>query len=154
MLTLITPGQSVAAPRTARAASPALRLFSRDMTALERAEDLLRSAEKASSETERFELTHRAALRAAGVLIARANRERRRPLPLNVWVALQRMGPQGRRIAEDFAPMVRERESLERSPHSRPQPELLDAQHRLTTDLLQSVREQLVEDLALPQIAG
>ena len=37
---------------------------------------------------EAFELIHRAALRGAGIIVARANRDRRRRLPLNVWTAL------------------------------------------------------------------
>ncbi|MDN6301563.1 MAG: hypothetical protein L0J57_00730, partial [Brachybacterium sp.] len=55
-----------------------------DQADLERARDLLRQGRSQLEGDPRaaFELVHRAALRGAGVLVSRANRERRRPLPM------------------------------------------------------------------------
>ena len=65
-----------------------------DQADLERARDLLHQGEAAIADDPReaFELIHRAALRGAGIIVARANRDRRRRLPLNVWTALERIG--------------------------------------------------------------
>ena len=90
---------------------------------------------------------HRAALRGAGVLVARANRERRRALPLNVWLALERLGGQDAERAESLAPLVAERMRLDRNAAARPDPELLSTHLAQTSAHLDLVAERLLEDL-------
>lgn len=149
MLTLIPT-----APQTSRAPAPALRRFCEDSAQVDRAVALLQQAQAASDLAERFELAHRAALRAAGVLVARANRERRRPLPLNVWTALRRLGEEGTALAESFAPLVRLRERLARDTDADIPAPLLEKQRELTEQLIARVREQLLKDLEVPPLAG
>lgn len=55
---------------------------------------------------ERFEHVHRAALKVAGLAIERANAQRKRKLPLNVWKALERMGGKHRERAREAARFV------------------------------------------------
>lgn len=123
-----------------------------DQADLERARDLLHHGEVAAAvdPREAFELVHRAALRGAGVIVARANRERRRRLPLNVWTALERIGGEDAERAGDLAPLVAERARLDRDPSSIPDPVLLQAHIEQTAEHLRSVSERLVSDLPSP----
>src|SRR5699024_9075746 len=105
--------------RYARTAARAQRLWlvqlDEDMAALQRARDLLQQGRDRAATDPRaaFELVHRAALRGAGVLVTRANRERRRKLPLNVWTALDRIGGPEAERSEQLAPLVAERQRLD-----------------------------------------
>ena len=99
---------------------------------------------------EAFELVHRAALRGAGVLVARANRERRRALPLNVWSALERLGGEDAARAEALAPLVAERTRLDRDQSALPDPVLLEQHLAQTSSHLDRVAERLLEDLPAP----
>src|SRR5699024_10540407 len=89
-------GAAAAAPpgSSARAHRLRLALLDPDAADHEQARVLLRQGRSRQEDDPReaFELVHRAALRGAGVLVSRANRERRRALPLNVWTALERLG--------------------------------------------------------------
>lgn len=128
-------------------------LLDQDLSALARAEDLLSQAEQVRTSDPRacYELIHRAALRSAGVLVTRANRARRRKLPLNVWTALDRIGGPGRAWAQDAAQFVVERDRLDRDPAAIPDPELLEHHHATTRARITSVKEELLSDLASPQ---
>lgn len=64
------------------------------------------SAEGELNVAERFERVHRAALKVAGLAIERANAQRKRKLPLNVWQALERMGGVHRVRAREAARFV------------------------------------------------
>lgn len=64
---------------------------------LDECEQIDRVLERASLLVEQdsalaFETCHRAALATAGVVRARANAERKRPLPINAWSAIARLG--------------------------------------------------------------
>lgn len=120
-----------------------------DLAGLERARLLLAQGERAAGTCPReaFELVHRAALRGAGVLVQRANRERRRRLPLNVWTALERLGPQAAERAAQMAPLVAERSRLERSPEAVPDPDLLRRHIELTGRHLAAVSQQLLDGM-------
>lgn len=120
-----------------------------DQADLERARDLLQQGRELAEVSPRdaFELIHRAALRGAGVLVARANRERRRPLPLNVWDALRRLGGEDAERAERMAPLVQERMRLDRTAPAQPDPELLRRHLQETAAHLESVASRLLEDL-------
>lgn len=79
------------------AAPAALREIRQLNASLDRLETLETDIRESSAEgemnvAERFERVHRAALKVAGLAIRRANAHRKRKLPLNVWVALERMG--------------------------------------------------------------
>ncbi|MDO5663162.1 MAG: SAV_6107 family HEPN domain-containing protein [Brachybacterium sp.] len=126
-----------------------LRHADEDLARLEQAEALLADArEQRDSDPRRaFEAAHRAALRAAGVVVAGANRSRVRPLPLNVWTALGRIGPEHRAWVEEAAPMVAERDRLLRSDAAHPDPALLDAHLRATGERISAVRSRLLMDL-------
>ena len=120
-----------------------------DQADLERARDLLRQGRSRREDDPRaaFELVHRAALRGAGVLVSRANRERRRALPLNVWTALERLGGPEAERARQLAPLVAERARLDRDGSARPDPELLRSHLEGTAAHLELIAERLLEDL-------
>lgn len=120
-----------------------------DQADLERARDLLRQGRELAETQPRdaFELVHRAALRGAGVLVSRANRERRRALPLNVWSALERLGGADAERAEQLRPLVAERRRLDRGGASVPDPELLHRHLEQTEAHLEEVSRRLLEDL-------
>ncbi|GAA4530901.1 SAV_6107 family HEPN domain-containing protein [Brachybacterium paraconglomeratum] len=132
--------------------APSFRLrlarLDQDQADLERARDLLEQARAAVQEDPReaFELAHRAALRGAGVLVARANRERRRPLPLNVWTALERLGKEDAERAESLAPLVSERKRLDRNPSALPDPDLLELHLEGTAAHLAQISQRLLDD--------
>lgn len=157
------PAPRPTAPRRASrgGASPvasrrgALARFDADQADLQRAEALLARAraEQESDPRSAFELTHRAALRGAGVLVTRANRERRRKLPLNVWTALDRLGGPARERAEQIPELVRERDRLDRDPAARPDPELLRRHLHDTSAHLARVREEILSDLPAAMVA-
>ena len=134
------------------ASAPSLRLrlarLDQDQADLERARDLLEQARAAvhGDPREAFELVHRAALRGAGVLVARANRERRRPLPLTVWTALARLGGEEVERAESLAPLVSERMRLDRDPSALPAPDLLERHLEETATHLAQISGRLLED--------
>lgn len=123
-----------------------LQRLDRALGELDRAKDLLARARAVRSDDPRtaFELVHRAALRAAGVVIDEANRHRRRRLPLNAWAALSRCGAHHRTWAEAMRPLVAERERLDRRPAGSPDPELLDAHLRMTEERIAGVRAEIV----------
>lgn len=127
-------------------------LLDQDQADLDRARELLRQAREHAEEAPRdaFELVHRAALRGAGVLVSRANRERRRPLPRNVWSALERLGGDEVSRAEEVAPMVAERARLDRDLSLPPDPALLGRHLECTAAHLDLVAERLLEDLPAP----
>ena len=135
---------TAAAPLGSSARAHRLRLarLDQDQADLERARDLLRQGRSRREDDPRaaFELVHRAALRGAGVLVSRANRERRRALPLNVWTALERLGG-------PLAPLVAERARLDRDGSARPDPELLRSHLEGTAAHLELIAERLLEDL-------
>ncbi|MBK0330527.1 hypothetical protein I8D64_03840 [Brachybacterium sp. MASK1Z-5] len=121
-----------------------------DLAALERAEAMLARAQELAGTDPRasYELVHRAALRTAGVLVTRANRTRRRKLPLNVWTALDRMGGDRRRWAEDASRFVVERDRLDRDQRATPDPVLLALHREGTRARIAQVREELLASLA------
>ncbi|MEO2095988.1 MAG: SAV_6107 family HEPN domain-containing protein [Brachybacterium sp.] len=123
-----------------------------DQADLERARQLLQQGRELApvDPREAFELVHRAALRGAGVLVARANRERRRALPLNVWTALERLGGEEARRAEMLGPLVAERTRLDRDASALPEPELLAQHLEGTAAHLDRVAEKLLEGLPVP----
>lgn len=123
-----------------------------DQADLDRARDLLRQGSESveTAPRESFELIHRAALRGAGVLVSRANRERRRALPLNVWTALDRLGGQDALRAEQLAPLVAERARLDRDGSAQPDPELLRRHLEETSAHLEVIAQRLLEGLPAP----
>lgn len=139
------------APVASDARSLRLRLarLDQDQADLERARELLRQGRSQLEEDPRaaFELIHRAALRGAGVLVSRANRERRRALPLNVWTALDRLGGQDAERAEQLAPLVAERMRLDREGSALPDPELLRSHLEGTGAHLEAITQRLLADL-------
>lgn len=120
-----------------------------DQADLERARDLLRQGQELSpvAPREAFELVHRAALRGAGVLVARANRGRRRRLPLNVWTAMSRLGPEEAARAEQLGPLVTERMRLDRDAGTLPDPDLLQRHIEGTATHLEQIAQQLLDGL-------
>ncbi|ATG52530.1 hypothetical protein CFK38_14135 [Brachybacterium vulturis] len=148
--TMSRPG---GAARPVSAGTRALRLrlarLDQDQADLERARELLRQGRSQLEADPRaaFELIHRAALRGAGVLVSRANRERRRALPLNVWTALERLGGQDAERAEQLDPLVAERARLDREGASLPDPVLLHRHLEGTGAHLETVAQRLLEDL-------
>ncbi|WP_062949252.1 SAV_6107 family HEPN domain-containing protein [Brachybacterium sp. sponge] len=136
----------------ARSLKLLLARLDQDQADLERARQLLQQGRELApvAPREAFELVHRAALRGAGVLVARANRERRRALPLNVWTALERLGGEEARRAETLGPLVAERTRLDRDASALPDPELLAEHLEGTTAHLDRVAEKLLEGLPVP----
>lgn len=127
----------------------------RALVVLERSEALVAEAATLREVDPRaaFELVHRAALRAAGVVIDEANRGRVRRLPLNAWAALRRCGEVHRAWAEEVAPMVAERARLDAHPEARVDPALLDAHARSTRERIAAVRAEITVAL-LPAAVG
>lgn len=156
MATTTARGRGRHAGTALRSDARSLRLLlarlDQDQADLERARQLLQQARELSAVAPReaFELVHRAALRGAGVLVARANRERRRALPLNVWSALERLGGEDAARAETLAPLVAERTRLDRDQSVLPDPELLEQHLAQTSSHLDRVAERLLEDLPAP----
>lgn len=136
----------------ARARRLLLAQLDQDQADLERARDLLQQARmlEGIDPREAFELVHRAALRGAGVLVARANRARRRRLPLNVWSALERLGGEDAERAAALGPLVAERARLDRDASAQPEPALLRRHLEETAAHLDRVAQQLVADLPSP----
>lgn len=132
-----------------------LERLDRALVVLERCESLLVEAEQLREEDPRasFELVHRAALRAAGVVIEQANRGRVRRLPLNAWTALSRCGELHREWAAEVAPMVAERSRLDAHPEARVDPALRDAHARRTRERIAAVRAEITVAL-LPAVVG
>ena len=120
-----------------------------DQADLERARELLRQGQELSlvAPREAFELVHRAALRGAGVLVARANRDRRRRLPLNVWTAMSRLGPEEIARADQLGPLVTERMRLDRDASALPDPDLLQRHIEGTAAHLEQISQQLLDGL-------
>jgi hypothetical protein len=120
-----------------------------DLAVLARAEQLLAHSDEVGLSDPRtsYELIHRAALKAAGVLVTRANRSRRRRLPLNVWTALTRLGGDGRAWAQEATVFVVERDRLDRDQQATPDPDLLARHRDLTAAHIESVRQVLVDAL-------
>lgn len=120
-----------------------------DQADLERARELLRQGRELAPVEPRaaFELVHRSALRGAGVLVSRANRERRRRLPLNVWTAMERLGGEDAERAESLAPLVSERMRLDRDDSAQPDPELLERHLTGTAKHLELIAQRLLDGL-------
>ncbi|SHW89831.1 Uncharacterised protein [Mycobacteroides abscessus subsp. abscessus] len=93
---------------TAPSALREIRQLNASLDRLETLETDIResSAEEEMNVAERFERVHRAALKVAGLAIERANAQRKRKLPLNVWQALERMGGVHRVRAREAARFV------------------------------------------------
>lgn len=142
-------GPAASVDSGARAQRLRLARLDQDQADLERARDLLAQGRSLLEVDPRgaFELTHRAALRGAGVLVSRANRERRRALPLNVWSALERLGGQDAERAAQLAPLVAERARLDREAAAQPDPELLHSHLEATAAHLEAIAQRLLEDL-------
>lgn len=80
-------------------------------TWLDECEQIERALDRAGSLLEQdsalaFETCHRAALATAGVVRARANAERKRPLPINAWSAIARLGTLHKVRAAQVQPYV------------------------------------------------
>lgn len=145
-------GGGAAAPRSLRVQ---LAQLDADQSDLQRARQLLQQGQQLTTARPRdaFELIHRAALRGAGVLVSRANRERRRPLPLNVWKALERIGGSAAERSAELNDLVAERERLSRSPSAQPDPVLLERHLAQTTLHLEQIADVLLEELPGPLTA-
>jgi len=145
-------GRGTAVPRSLRAH---LAHLDADQACLQRARQLLQQGRELSATEPRdaFELAHRAALRGAGVLVTRANRERRRPLPLNVWRALERIGGSAAERSAELTELVAERERLDRDPAAQPDPVLLERHLEQTARHLEQVADLLLEELPGPLTA-
>lgn len=132
--------------------SRALQLLDAELDILDRAEAMLREGESLVLTDPRaaYELVHRAALRAAGVVVSRANRDRRRRLPLNAWTALARVGGEHRAWSEEMMELVAERDRLSRREDATPDPVLLARHRDLTTRRIRMVREEVLE-ASLPE---
>lgn len=116
---------------------------------LERAEQLLGEARRLQRSDPRasFELAHRAALKAAGVVVQEANRHRTRRLPLNVWIALTRCGAMHRAWAQEAEPMVAERRRLDARADALPDPRLLSEHLEATARRTVGVRAEVLMQL-------
>lgn len=90
-------------------------LHNRDLDVLEELERMLLVDVPGETLWDEFERVHRVALKSAGVVRDRANRERKRPLPLNVWVALGRLGARHKERAAEVAKFVAVRQRAEAS---------------------------------------
>lgn len=139
-----------ARPRTGGSAIRAVRLLDADLEAWERAAQMHREAAAICAADPRtaFELVHRSALKCAGILVDRANRDRRRKLPMNVWTALSRVDASGAERAAQIAPMVAERSRLDRDSSARPDPALLSEHLEATQEHLALVRELIAAEFA------
>ncbi|MDO5646177.1 MAG: hypothetical protein Q4G21_10905 [Dermabacter sp.] len=84
-------------------------------TDLARIDDAARSAEPGQECASSFEQVHRGALKVAGIVKERANAQRKRPLPLNVWRAIARCGGVHQARALEVEPFVRLRQRAEAS---------------------------------------
>lgn len=150
-MTSTTSRRRGAATISSDARSLRLRLaqLDQDQADLERARHLWAQGDELReiAPREAFELVHRAALRGAGVLVARANRARRRALPLNVWAAMERMGGEDAERAERLGPLVAERTRLDRDGTALPDPTLLERHLEETSAHLARISERLLEDL-------
>jgi len=144
-----TASRPTAGASARRASRADLARLDHALAELERAEGLLARARNQRDEDPRaaFELVHRAALRAAGVVIDQANRERRRKLPLNAWVALSRCGAVHRRWAQEVEPMVAERRRLDADAAALPDLDLLDLHGRTTAERIAGVRAEITMTL-------
>ena len=133
--------------------APHLVRLDRALGELERARALVDQAERLRTVDARaaFELAHRSALRAAGVVIDEANRARRRRLPLNAWDALSRCGVHHRAWAQEVAPMVAERARLDRDETASPDLALLEEHCRRTRERIEGVRAEITLAL-LPEL--
>ncbi|APX34467.1 hypothetical protein BH708_19100 [Brachybacterium sp. P6-10-X1] len=141
-------GRARELPADGRSLRLRLAHLDQDQADLDRARDLLRQANDAADDPrEAFELVHRAALRGAGILVARANRDRRRRLPLNVWTALEKLGGAEAERASALPPLVAERARLDRDPSARPDPQLLGEHLQGTAEHLDEVSRRLLADL-------
>lgn len=142
-------GSTPSLPSGARGIRLLLAQLDQDQADLERARELLQHGRDLVDvePREAFELVHRAALRGAGVIVARANRDRRRKLPLNVWTALEKIGGQDAQRAEDLAPLVLERARLDRDSTAVPDPVLLQRHLEQTAQHLDSISEGLLASL-------
>lgn len=129
--------------------------FDEDQASLQRARDLLAQGRARIGQDPRsaFELIHRAALRGAGVLVARADRSRKRKLPRNVWIALERIGGEAAERAVQIRPYVAERLHLDRDQRAQPDPLLLRRHLEETALHLDRIADVLVEDLPAPMAA-
>lgn len=78
-------------------------------------EAALTSNQQFANAVEEFEYIHRLALRSAGIVIELANEERKRPLPMNVWAALKRLGGKHALRAKQVEPYVELRGKIESS---------------------------------------
>jgi hypothetical protein len=141
-------GASALTVTDARSVRLRLARLDQDQADLERARDLLRQGRNLTEEDPReaYELVHRAALRGAGVLVSRANRERRRALPLNVWAALERLGGRDAERAARLGPLVDERMRLDRDSSALPDPDLLRRHLEETAAHLDEIAPRLLED--------
>lgn len=142
--------------RSARTVRAELARLDAALVTLERSESLLLQARSLSTEDPRaaFELVHRAALRAAGVVIDEANRSRKRRLPLNAWVALSRCGEVHRAWGEEAAPLVAERARLAAHPDAPADAALLQAHLRMTSQRIAAVRAEVTLALLPPTAAA
>lgn len=146
MAAITTQGRVATPSTSAREARERLALLDRALDELDRAQSLLDRAEAVADTDPRaaFELAHRAALRAAGVVIDRANRARRRRLPLNAWQALSRLGATHRDWAREVEPMVAERRRLDGNEGAVPDLDLLARHCRSTRERIAAVRAETV----------
>src|SRR5699024_5335016 len=81
------------------------------------------------------------------------NRERRRPLPLNVWRALERIGGSAAERSAELTELVAERERLDRDPAAHPDPVLRERHLEQTARHLEQVADLLLEELPGPLAA-
>lgn len=146
---------AIASPRPLRIH---LAQLDEDQASLDRARQLLQQGRQLSAAQPRdaYELVHRAALRGAGVLVTRANRERKRKLPLNVWKALERIGGRAAERAAELTELVAERERLSHDPSAQPDALLLERHLEHTQRHLDQIAEQLLSELPgrLTALAG
>lgn len=156
------PGRRSAARGGAIASAWPLRIqlaqLDEDQAALDRARQLLQHGRELSTSQPRdaYELAHRAALRGAGVLVTRSNRERKRKLPLNVWKALERIGGSAAERAAELTELVAERDRLSHHPSAQPDALLLARHLEQTQRHLDQIAEQLLSELPghLTALAG
>lgn len=163
MTTITQPPRRGGAVSAAAITSPRpLRLhlaqLDEDQAALDRARQLLRQGRELSAgqPREAYELVHRAALRGAGVLVTRSNRERKRKLPLNVWTALERIGGGAAERSAEVTELVAERDRLRRDPSAEPDALLLARHLDQTQRHLDQIAQQLLSELPgrLTALAG
>lgn len=148
----VRAGGRVTPARPVRSVRADLDRLDHALAQLERAERQVAEAEAllAADPRAAFELAHRGALRAAGVVIEQANRSRSRRLPLHAWTALSRCGTHHRRRAEAAAPMVAERARLDRDPTAQPDPAMVEQHCRATREHIEGIRAEVIMTL-LPE---